>query len=52
MIKDDDVHNFVLEQENYDYECEEIEEDETLFAFESNFIPSGMTEKEWNDMHK
>jgi lipopolysaccharide export system ATP-binding protein len=31
---------------------EEIEEDETLFAFESNFLPSGMTEREWNNIHK
>lgn len=36
-------------EDEYDYECEKIEEDETLFAFESNFMDSNMTEREWNE---
>lgn len=35
-----------------DEDDEEIEVDETLFAFESNFMPSDMTEEEWDRIHK
>lgn len=42
----EDLKDWGYEDENYP------EEDDTLFAIESNFPPSNMTEKEWNDSRR